>query len=219
MHEVGHNSKLNHASEGGAEYGVLTGVMGAHFGFDDQLMCYNAPNMYQQGCLTTVTEFTYRLASGNYVLVGHTNFGGGIQAVRLVGTPTSYEDTYIWFNHASGINKDTKEGGNRVIVTTRTGTGVAPSYMQATLDVGKSYSPRGAYYAVQVLSIGSGQATITFDASPSKAPVPAPTAAPVQAPVPTSMPISSPIVCPQTKIRAVCPPWCIFANKKCFAPP
>jgi hypothetical protein len=89
MHEVGHNSKLNHASEGGAEYGVLTGVMGAHFGFDDQLMCYNAPNMYQQGCLTTVTEFTYRLASGNYVLVGHTNFGGGIQAIRLLqGTPS-----------------------------------------------------------------------------------------------------------------------------------
>jgi hypothetical protein len=203
MHEVGHNFNLNHASDGGDEYGDQTGLMGYSYSQDDQSMCFNAPNTYQLGWLTTVTEFTSRPASGNYVLVGHTIFGGGIQAVRLQGTPTSAEDTYIWFNLASGINANTLEGGGRVIVTTRaTGTGYAFSYMQAILDVGGSYSPSGAYYAVQVISIASGQATITFDASPSSAPAVAPTAAPVVSPTaapvvpPTDAPVVSPTAAP-----------------------
>jgi hypothetical protein len=54
--------------------------------------------------------------------------------VRII---TSTTDVYIHFNRQIGINSGTQEGGNQVLVTTRpTGTGYAPSTLQAKLSAG-----------------------------------------------------------------------------------
>jgi Gametolysin peptidase M11 len=191
MHEIGHNFNLGHAGEDGDVYGDRTGIMGYSYREDDQYMCYNGPNMYQLGWLTNAQVFTSK-PSGTYTLVGHTNYMGGLQIIRIRGTPSG-SDTYIWFNHAAGIHSNTKEGWNQVIVTTRpAGTGYGLSSTQAKLSASASYTASSGYYSVQVLSISNGQAVVSFGGSnlplsPTPAPVPnwwdpAPTATP--APVP-----------------------------------
>lgn len=81
VHEVGHNFNLAHSSEGNEEYGDQTGFMGYSYFDDNQSMCYNAPNMFQLGWLTQeVAELSSR-PPGSYLLVGHTNFGGGLQVI------------------------------------------------------------------------------------------------------------------------------------------
>ena len=89
LHEVGHNLNLAHAGENGEEYGDKTGVMGSSYSWDDMSMCFNAPNMFQLGWLNQVVEFTSQPGSAVWWLVGHTNYGGGLQALRLIGTPGS----------------------------------------------------------------------------------------------------------------------------------
>jgi hypothetical protein len=191
VHEIGHNINLAHSGEGSLTYGDQTGFMGYSYGLDDQQMCYNAANMYQLGWLDVVNEYTSR-PSGSFTLVGHTNFGGGLQAIRLRGTPSG-QDTYVWFNHKTGINVDTREGANQVIVNTRpAGVGYARSLLAAKLSAGGTYNPGNTYYSVRVVSIGSSEAVVTFDL-PTPAPVaPPPTNAPVFIPPPTDAPIDVP---------------------------
>jgi hypothetical protein len=221
MHEIGHNFGLGHASENGEEYGDLSGVMGGGDAIDDERMCFNAPHSYQLGWLRNFVEYYFQPGPGNITLVGHTNFGGGIQALLLQGIPTLVQDTYIWFNHASGINADTREGKNQVLVAHRlSGTMTNWTFLDAKLDVGGSY-PMGDYAPVQVLSIVNGQATIIFNdllPRPTRAPTlsPAPSGVPSDAPSPPPTPV--PIVCPKTKKRSECPEGGIFNKKTCKAP-
>ena len=200
LHEVGHNLNLAHAGEGINEYGDQTGLMGVSYGSDDMNMCYNAPNMFQLGWLNQVVELTTQPSPGVFWLVGHTNYGGGLQALRLVGTPSS-QDTYIWFNHQAGIQSETQEGANQVIVTTRlSGTGYSNTLLVAMLGVGGTYSPGSPYLPFRVVSIENGSAQISFEPDsapiipPTPAPVPDPTPAPVIAP--TTSPTPAPVIAP-----------------------
>jgi hypothetical protein len=212
VHEVGHNLNLNHAGEGSEEYGDQTGFMGYSWSLDDEKMCYNAANMYQLGWLKYVQEFSSR-PSGAYNLVGHTNFGGGLQAIRLQGTP-ALRDTYIWFNNAVGINADSREARDQVIVTTHDkGVALGKTLMVARLGVGGIYSPSDAYYSVQVTSIANGQATISFDVvPPTLAPAPLPTLPPVPlptlapAPLPTLLPVPITTLAPVATSPPLSPP-------------
>jgi len=220
LHELGHNFNLDHAADGALEYDDQTGVMGYSYNVDDQRMCYNAANMYQLGWLRQVQQFSSQ-PSGTINLVGHTNYGGGIQAIRLKRIPAS-QDTYIWFNHASGINVDTLEGRDQVIVTTRpAGTGCALISMVAKLSVGGQYAPVDAYCSLQVMDISNGMAVVSFDGGSSiigissvppinVVPVPQETPAPVPVPVP------APPSCPRVFRRRKCPrPRCVFINGRC----
>jgi len=184
--------------------------------------------MFQLGWLNQVVEFTSQPGSAAWSLVGHTNFGGGFQALRLIGTPSS-QDTYIWFNHVAGIHSQTQEGVNQVIVTTRpTGTGYAKSLMVAKLGVGGTYNPGSPYPSFRVVSIENGSAQISFDLPSTPGPVMAPTSSPIQDP--TSAPVPSPtpapivtlfvpplVTCPTYKVKKAseCPVGCVFQNKFC----
>jgi len=205
MHEVGHNLNLAHSGERGNEYGDETGFMGFSYSNDDQRMCYNAAHMYQLGWLTNVAQYSSQPA-GVFTLVGHTN-PRGLQAIRLTGTPPS-QDTYIWFNHQAGINANTVEGGNQVIVTTRpSGTEYGMTDMVAKLGVGGTYRNTNTYYdTVRVMGMGDGWAAVSFGyAQPT--PQPTPEAAP---PVKKS--------CPTTTKSSLCKSPCLFFKKVCFAP-
>jgi len=221
QHEFGHNLNLHHASEGEVEYGDTTGAMGSGNWDDDFRSCYNAAHMYQLGWLTNVLEFSSS-PTGSYILVGHTNFGGGWQAIRLLNTHVSagiYQDTYIWFNDVTvnPTNADSPEGRNQVIVNTRpSGIGYEKTQLVAVLGAGLTYNDARTYYSFQVLSIGNGMATISFGAGLTPAPVEAPTSAPAPVVAPTSAPIV--ITCPNTNKASLCPSPCQFLNKVCFAP-
>ena len=103
-------------------------------------MCFNAPNMYQLGWYSAY--YVNLPVSGNFAwtgdLVGMAEKGAASASdkmiVRIVAGTT---DVYINFNRQIGINSGTQEGGNQVLVTTRsTGTGYAPSKLQAKLSAG-----------------------------------------------------------------------------------
>jgi hypothetical protein len=175
--------------------------MGSTAAVDDVLMCYNAANMSQLGWLRNLAEYGSK-PSGSLTLVGHTNYGGGKQVIRLRGTPAG-SDTYVWFNHASGINSGTREGQNQIIVTTRTaGLSYSTTKMVAKLGVGRGYNPANAYYTVlRVTSIdlALGQATISFKPAPptlppTRPPTPPPTRPPTSSP--TLMPLEPPTPAP-----------------------
>jgi Gametolysin peptidase M11 len=197
MHEVGHNLNLAHAGEAGNEYGDITGYMGSSSRLESN-MCYNAANMYQLGWLRNVGEYD-SYPYGSHTLVGHTNNTGGIQAIRLRGIPAGY-DTYIWFNHASGINSGTREGQNQIIVTIRfAGLSYSPTTMVAKLGSGQQYVPSDTSYPVlraTNIDLALGQATISFDPPPTLAPVaPPPTEHPSTASLetPTLGPADTPL--------------------------
>ena len=212
LHEIGHNLNLAHAGEGSSEYGDQTSVMGFSYGLDDLYMCFNVPNMFQLGWLTQVVELTSQPGHDVWWLVGHTN-PGGLQALRLVGTPSS-QDTYIWFNEAVGIHSQTQEGVNQVIVSTRpSGTSYGNSLLVAKLGVGGTYDPGNAYYSLRVISIENGMAQILLQPStaapviaPSAAPIPDSTPAPVMAPTdsPVLDPTSAPVI-PPTSVPVIPP--------------
>jgi Gametolysin peptidase M11 len=205
VHEIGHNFNLGHAGEGTDAYGDKTGIMGYSYAVDDEYMCYNAPNMYQLGWLNNVQEFSSR-PTGTYTLVGHTNYMGGLQIIRIRGTPSG-SDTYIWFNHAAGVHSTTKEAPNQVIVTTRpAGTGYGLSSMMAKLSARGSYTSPSGYYTVQVQSISNGQAVVSFGGTTQVSP---PTPAPVTdwwVPAPTSWWVPTPPPGP-TPTWAPAPNW------------
>ena len=234
QHELGHNLNLHHASQGGDEYGDYTGAMGTGNWDDDFKTCYNAAHMYQLGWLTNVAEFSSS-PTGSYVLVGHTDFGGGgWQAIRLLNTHVSsgiYQDTYIWFNDVTHNNADTLEGRNQVIVNTRPSgiMGSEKTQLVAVLGAGLAYNDVSTYYSVEVLNIGNGMATISFGAGPTPAPVVVPTPAPMVVPTPAPMVVPTPapvvvptpapvITCPNTNKATSCPSPCQFLNKVCFVP-
>jgi len=206
MHEVGHNLNLHHSDDTGEEYADLTGYMGYSSGMDDLKMCYNAAQMFQLGWLKVVAEFPSR-PSGTFVLVGHTNFGGGTQAIRIKGASSSSRDTYVWFNDARGINADTREGQNQVIVTTRpAGVGFGKTLMVAKLDAGGIYNPSNFF--LRVRSIENGQATVSFDMSNTPLPVgrlPPRPATPPPLPPPTNAPTTTPLP-PPTSFPTTTPP-------------
>ena len=180
--------------------------------------------MYQLGWLTRVDEFSSS-PSGSYILVGHTNFGGGLQAIRLLGTHVSsdlLQDTYIWFNDLTPANADSLEGRNQVIVNTRPSgvMGAEKTQLVAVLGVGQTYNDVRTYYSFQVLDIGNGMATISFGPGPTLAPV---TVAPTPQPVaPTPQPVAptpAPVItCPNTNRASLCPSPCQFLSRVCFAP-
>ena len=105
-------------------------------------MCFNAPNMYQLGW--------YSAYYVNLPVAGNFNWSGDLvgiaekaaalasdkMIVRIVAGTT---DVYIHFNRQIGINAGTQEGGDQVLVTSRSaGLGNDSSTLQAILSAGDS---------------------------------------------------------------------------------
>lgn len=193
MHAFGTLFGLGQAQEGSVKFGDMTGYMGFIVREDDTKRCYNAANMDQLGWLDDVAEFSSD-PPGEFVLRGHTNpntEGDTWQAIHPTGIPLGNE-TYIWFNDATGINANTGMGKNQVIVNTRpTGTGRQNSLLVAMLETGGTYSPGDAYYSLRVLEIRDGAAVVSL-ALPSSKPSLMPSLMPSKKPKPTAKPTEKP---------------------------
>jgi hypothetical protein len=103
-------------------------------------MCFNGANTYQLGWysayyvnLPVVQNFDW---TGD--LVGFAEKSAALVSdkmiIRIIGGTT---DVYVHFNRQVGINAETQEGGNQVLVTTHSmGTGYAPSVLPVKLSAG-----------------------------------------------------------------------------------
>ena len=129
---------LRKANENGV-YKDQTGLMGYSYKYDNwPLMCFNAPNNYQLGwyddkAITVESEWNGRL----YGISDYNEVAANPVFIRVQG---SNEDYYFSFNRESGINADTVEGENQVLVHSRSpGTGYAETKLLAKLSEGSTY--------------------------------------------------------------------------------
>jgi len=153
MHEVGHNLGLAHSGETSA-YDDKSGMMGYSYNQDEgPVMCFNAAKNFQLGWYNNGEETITPLQSN----AEKTFFDGrliGIAEYDLIDTAsidkaivqiTGYgNDYYVSFNSRKGINSGTQEGGNQVLVHSRSpGQGYSTSTLVAKLSSGQEYTIEG----------------------------------------------------------------------------
>lgn len=141
FHEVGHNLGLSHAGEGILKYADQTGFMGYSYAVFNQKMCYNPAKSWQMGWYSQrrmVLDFSQR---GGFAgsLIGITDYQHTAAVDKFVHLmiPGPTENLYIGFNRNTGINANTQEGWNQVVVQAQNGTGV--SDLRAKLRAGGEY--------------------------------------------------------------------------------
>jgi len=169
MHEIGHNIGLAHSGEGGSTYGDVTGIMGASF-TDDGKMTFNGAKNGAQLSWYNDRRVT---APFNGDLYGISDYGTtGTSAKMNIKFTEGSKDYYVSFNKKSGINSDTREYGNQVLVHSRSpGSGYATSVLEAHLTAGGSYTVGSTSFTVGTIG---NTAQINFGTAPP-APAPSPT--------------------------------------------
>jgi len=198
MHEVGHNLGLMHSGEGKEEYGDASGYMGYSPNMDVR-MCYNSVNNYQLGWYSNLSIKPGKddFSRGTYYIsgvAGYDSEDSAIVSLRL--EQTFYEsDYYIGYNRASGVNSETQEDGDKVIIFTKDG-GISQStfsWKKAALGVGQSY-------VIKNFDKSEKPVMITFSSVEGKVAVvevsnstPQPTSRPTTI-APTEMPTESPTI-------------------------
>lgn len=151
MHEIGHNLGLFHSTEsktwhiGGnethkyEEYGDRSGMMGASSNAFP-LKCFNGPKSWDLGWysdrhVTFDPLGTRWFFGGNFVGVAdYDNSDGKHVVARITGGNTDY---YISFNRKKGINANTQEGCNMVMLHSKNKQGL--SNLVAKLKVGTTH--------------------------------------------------------------------------------
>jgi hypothetical protein len=141
MHEIGHNLGLAHSGEGGSTYGDTSGVMGALWD-DNRNICFNgAKNGAQLGWYDDrVVDITSSGYEG--LLYGIASYGDTTSSEKMLLKFTSGSTNYwISYHRAIGVNSQPGEGGNNVLVHSRSsGSGYAESTLLAKLSSGQSYN-------------------------------------------------------------------------------
>jgi len=142
MHEMGHNLGLAHSGEGSAPYGDQSGCMGTGLYTDDYSGCFNGAKSWQLGWYTdSYYSFNPTLTYFKRGIVGISDYStrGGSHShtvIELVGSSTNF---YVAFNRKSGMNSQTLEGGDQVLVTKYKGTGYGASDLVAKLGANQEY--------------------------------------------------------------------------------
>lgn len=219
MHEIGHNLGLQHSGEGGEEYGDSSGYMG-YTEKIDPIMCYNAVNNYQLGWYSvhSFNPITYGIHGDTFSISGvhryNPNDSEKFVSVRLVQDSLP-QDYYIGYNKAEGINSETQEGGDKVIVFSKDGDTHESvlSWKLAELSLGEMYiiqdfDNSGSYVTITFLDVVDHAAVVevlpessqspTATPMPSNSPSMKPSYRPssIPSPVPTTGPSDQPSFAP-----------------------
>jgi hypothetical protein len=122
-------------------------------------MCFNAAKSWQLGWYTK-RHATVDISNPSYIgklasIVDDPDEIGHPMLIKLVSLDGN--DCYINFNLKAGVNAETEEGGNQVLVT-EAGSGYSDSDLKAKLDAGESYDianfdGKGNVLSVEVVSI------------------------------------------------------------------
>jgi hypothetical protein len=120
-------------------------------------MCFNGPKTYQLGWYSQYHVDLPMNESYNWNgnLVGFAEKSSASSSDKMiVRIATSTIDIYIHFNRMIGMNSGTKEGGDHVLVTTRSpGTEYAESTLEAAL---------GSNWAVTVSNVNGSGSSLTI---------------------------------------------------------
>jgi hypothetical protein len=150
MHEIGHNLGLAHAGEANDTYGDQSGMMGYSYNQDEQKMCFNAANNWQLGWYNNqvialsylgpspAAPTKYKMCGvDNYSLTDVNNAMNQYIVMKLPGITSAAgtHDYYVGYNHKGGINVNTAEGADQVMIVQKA-LGADYTYTQSWL-VGK----------------------------------------------------------------------------------
>lgn len=163
MHEVGHNLGLAHSGEAGNTYGDQSGMMGYSYNQDEQKMCFNAAKNWQLGwysnqalALTNLgpspaAPTTYKMCGvDNYVKTDVNNAMNQWIVMKLPGITSTdgKHDYYVGYNHKDGINANTVEGADQVMIVQKalgTDYSYAQSWLVGKLTAGSTFTFTGAF--------------------------------------------------------------------------
>ena len=146
MHEVGHNVGLLHSSSK-INYGDLSCFMGASPALiDGPRMCFNSHKSWQLGWYsesTLVVDATH-IKVNAFSLVGIADYSRKhwwqLAIVKIINVINGY-DYFLSFNRQSGINSETQNGGDQVLVIKyMAGSFYTDSILAARLNSGQMYS-------------------------------------------------------------------------------
>ena len=154
IHEFGHNVGLSHSNddENYGDHGCLMG--GSSIKTDGPRMCFNGPKSWQLGWYGQTqmifkknTEFYKYPGYIDYIsnyfdITGVSGYNPEERFFTIVKIPDSHDgyDYYVTFNHQSGINLETGEGANKVLVHSRPiGSYYADSKLLSILDEDDTY--------------------------------------------------------------------------------
>jgi hypothetical protein len=155
MHEIGHNKGLGHSGETNPDTGIffdrgdLSGVMGTGFAWDDDTktrMCFNGAKSWQLGWYADKATVVDPLAtpswSGTLVGIAEYDLADPNQGeMVLIKIETGNDvDYYINFNRMTGINSETQEGGDQVLITRQGGNGESNSQSELLAKLSASES-------------------------------------------------------------------------------
>eukprot|EP00547_Thalassionema_nitzschioides_P007125 CAMPEP_0194213942 /NCGR_PEP_ID=MMETSP0156-20130528/14882_1 /TAXON_ID=33649 /ORGANISM="Thalassionema nitzschioides, Strain L26-B" /LENGTH=981 /DNA_ID=CAMNT_0038942091 /DNA_START=51 /DNA_END=2996 /DNA_ORIENTATION=+ len=149
MHEVGHNLGLFHSSENG-EYDDQSGLMGFSYNNeDDKQMCFNAAKSWQLGWYDAPSRRVTFHTAWSGTIVGVAEYALSTLSVLIkIPQEATGNNYYINFNRAVGMNADTQDGIDQVLITSSRwdpyGDNVSDlagySYLKAKLSAGESYT-------------------------------------------------------------------------------
>jgi hypothetical protein len=212
MHEVGHNFGLQHAGHGRDEYGDVSGYMG-YSETKEPKMCYNAVNNYQLGWYSNISINPTSVDGygGTFFISGVAGYDPDdtTKYVTLrLEQGTSSMDYYVGYNRAEGMNSETKEDGDKVIVFTKNGDihESKLSWKVASLRVGEShviynYDNSGRFVTITFSNIDDSNAAVVEiipESSESPTSSPRPSSSPTATTSPSTSPSAGPTATPTT---------------------
>ncbi|GFH59958.1 hypothetical protein CTEN210_16434 [Chaetoceros tenuissimus] len=161
MHETGHNLGLHHSGQpddtANVEYGDSSCTMGYTIGVD-RAICFNGAKSVELGWyddrVATISphvgdEFSGRLIGVNDYAISNQS---DTLVVEIKNSDSSVDSLFVMYNKAEGLNEDTSEAVNKVIITQ--GVAGGQSWKLAEITPGQTWTSEN-YVFGKTLSIST----------------------------------------------------------------